>query len=88
MVLGLLVDLVIYLYRIIWDYRPIEHAKTLGCDIARAHRPRPYMLNINKPHTPHAHTNLYPKPIPHLRESRPWVNGLTKGFLIDCFVLG
>lgn len=43
--MALLVDLVMYLYRIIWDYRTIWHAKTLGCHAVTFQRTQGLDLN-------------------------------------------
>ncbi len=96
-VLALLVRVYMYLHRIIWDYRTFCHAKPLGCNVPEG----PKAQTLHAKHwqcTPpththtytrtHRHYNLYPQPIPHLCECRLWLNGLAKGFLIDCFVWG
>lgn len=94
-VLLILVYLRMYLWKIIWNYRTfctntkspwVWHWKgPKGLDLT-CH------INIHKPthiHTAHTqHSDLYPKPIPHLSAKANQVNGLAKGFLIDCFVWG
>lgn len=78
--IALLVDLVIYLYRIMSDYRTIWHAKTLGCHAVTFQRTQ------GLDHTPPQHTqkpfNLYPQPIPQFSWIR--LNDFIKCYLISC----